>query len=517
MIRFPFEQGIRVIVNEAFVYRKAVVILFVLISMTFAVVGLVWPNTYKSSTTIIVDQKNIIQPLMEGAAVATTVTDRARIAREIIYGRNLLKKVMEETGQLESEHTGIELELLVESLKNRTKIVDVGKNLIKIEYEDSDPERALKTAEKLSELFISESLEAQAKESQSAFLFIEKQVEQYHTKLTTAEDELKEFRSLNLDARPGTEAEVGARISTLQERIEKASQDLKEAEIRKSSIEKQLFGEAEITGSLSREGQYRIRMNELQAELDTLRLNYHDTYPDIVRLRHQIDDLSRAILSEKEKRESGEYSGKTKPNEVDRQSIFLNPLYQNLRRELSETKTNIETLSARLKDNKRLMAVELKRGRRVHVGEAKLAELTRDYEVNRDIYRDLLRRRENARVSMNLDLTRQGMSLRVYQPAFLPLRTSGLRFIHFLLGGMLLGVSVPIMFLYFVFRFDPRVRIESIISDEMGLPVLSVIPHLTTPMEDQAISRDAVRLGAIVLSTITIALLVGLLRLQGVV
>ena len=40
--------------------------------------------------------------------------------------------------------------------------------------------------------------------------------------------------------------------------------------------------------------------------------------------------------------------------------------------------------------------------------ESALAELTRDYEVNRDIYQDMLRRRENARVSMELDRERRG-------------------------------------------------------------------------------------------------------------
>ena len=46
---------------------------------------------------------------------------------------------------------------------------------------------------------------------------------------------------------------------------------------------------------------------------------------------------------------------------------------------------------------------ELDRSRRIAASESALAELTRDYEVNRDIYQDLLKRRENARVSMNLD------------------------------------------------------------------------------------------------------------------
>ena len=55
------------------------------------------------------------------------------------------------------------------------------------------------------------------------------------------------------------------------------------------------------------------------------------------------------------------------------------------------------------RDRSRCSTQELDRSRRIAASESALAELTRDYEVNRDIYQDLLKRRENARVSMNLD------------------------------------------------------------------------------------------------------------------
>src|SRR3546814_4245213 len=49
--------------------------------------------------------------------------------------------------------------------------------------------------------------------------------------------------------------------------------------------------------------------------------------------------------------------------------------------------------------------------------EAVTAELTRDYTVNRDVYQDLLKRRESARVSMNLDADQDGPSFAVQNPA----------------------------------------------------------------------------------------------------
>ena len=47
----------------------------------------VLPIKYTSKTTILAQESDIIQPLLEGRAVATGVTDRAGIARQVIYSR----------------------------------------------------------------------------------------------------------------------------------------------------------------------------------------------------------------------------------------------------------------------------------------------------------------------------------------------------------------------------------------------------------------------------------------------
>ena len=112
-----------------------------------------------------------------------------------------------------------------------------------------------------------------------------------------------------------------------------------------------------------------------------------------------------------------------------------------LRSELSRVRSDMSALRARVSETETLLQGELDRGRRVADSEAKLAELTRDYEVNRDIYQDLLRRRENARVSMSLDSEHRGLTFRIQEPAALPLQPSGLRFLHFSLAGLALGAA----------------------------------------------------------------------------
>jgi polysaccharide chain length determinant protein (PEP-CTERM system associated) len=515
-MQINLEQFLRVLAGETFKYRNLAVGIFIFINLFAVIVGLMWPKTYTSSSTVFVEEKNIIQPLMQGAAVATSVTDRTRIAKEIIFGRKIMNQVIEEAGWLQDRLTDIEKEKLIDALKSRTTILSVGNNLVKIEYKDEVPARAFKTAQKYTELFISESLGTQTQEGQAAFEFIDNQVKEYHEKLSGAEQQLKEFRSVNVDARPGTEAEVAGRINALQATIEKTSLAIKEARIKQGSLEKQLSGEAEVAVTATREGQYIMRIGELQSQLDTLRLTYLDTYPDIVRIKHQIEDIQENIAQEKRKREAGRELVKSGGQVVVDESTRMNPLYQQLKQQLFETKTDIETLTTRLAETNQLLRVETSRARRIHAGEASLAELTRDYEVNRDIYHDLLKRRENARVSRNLNRDKQGLTLRVHEPAFLPLQPSGARFMYFVIGGLLLGFIAPPALIYGLQKADPRIRYSLLISDRLNLPVLAEVPHLMTPGEMVTISRSSRMHLIFIFTTLGFVLAISFFRFVGV-
>ena len=136
------------------------------------------------------------------------------------------------------------------------------------------------------------------------------------------------------------------------------------------------------------------------------------------------------------------------------------------------------------------MSSTLERGKRVHGGEVTLAELTRDYQVNRDIYQDLLKRRENARVSMNLDKEKQGLSFRIQEPATLPIDPSGLLFKHFIIAALVLGVLVPVGLVYAKLQIDPRIRVGSMVAERNNLPLLAVIPHLWQQTEIQVVRQE---------------------------
>lgn len=508
------EQLLRMLGRELLLRRKLVVVVFLLVNLVGVVVGLSWSKTYVSATTIYVEDKDILDPLMQGTAVRTPVTDRSRFAKEVIFGSKTMNRLAEELGMYAGDLSDIEKERIRDQLRDRTTVNQTGRSLIRIEHKHPDPKEAFRVTKLLAELYISGSHEEKLGESKAAHDFIDKQVREYHDKLQAVEEKLKHLRTSNLQAGiGGGESNIVNRINQIMTRLDQTSEQLRDAEIKKTSLERQLTGEAESTVVVTRTGRMRARIAELQVQMSSLRQTYQDAHPDVVRIRHQIDDLHEAIKAEEARRlqgtsgsaESGGYSA------VDEGAV-TNPLYQQLRMELSQTKILIDTLKARLVEANSQLGLEQNRGKSVHSGEATLAEVTRDYQVNNTLYQDLLKRREQALVSMNINKERQGLGFTIQDKAELPLRPSGLQLKYVLLIGTLLSVVLPASLLFALVMLDPRIRQSSTIMEQFKVPVLAVVPHLWSPPEVSHF-RQELR-WSVILAVGTLTMIAGFLVLR---
>ena len=505
------EQIVHALINESFHSRRLFVGLFVIVNIAMLAAGLLWPKSYVASTSIIVDEKNIIEPLMKGAAVPTEMADRNRNAREVILGGRVMNQVLERGGWL-ANRPALEREALIEQIKARTTITPVGRDVIKIDYRDSDQDRTLLVTKAFAELFIQEMVAEKESETRSAFDFIDKQAQEYQRKLMSTEEELRQLRSSSLDARPGSDIELSARLIALNTRIENTTLELREAEMKRASLERQVNGEAEVTVLATREGQFRARIAELQAKLDTLRLSFYDTHPDVVQLKNQIQDLRAEASAQRERREKSKPSERMEPDET----VVNNPVYQQLRRDLLQNQLSIDALKARIADAQRLLQEEVNRGKSLHSGDARLVELTRDDQINREIYQDLLRRRERARVSVSMDSDRQGSNFKILEPAKSSPSPNAPRFWQFVLGGFVLGVLIPLGLLFARLQFDPRVRLASAISERHKVPVAAIVPHLWSPGELLGLRKELTTLALIVTATLALSVTLSVGRLVGV-
>ena len=214
----------------------------------------------------------------------------------------------------------------------------------------------------------------------------------------------------------------------------------------------------------------------MQGQLDKLLLTYTDQYPDVIRIRHQMQDLRQQLAQSNQRKQSARLAGTPVPLD---NTVQMNPLYQQLKIQLSTTRSDAAASSARLGARSRCCNPSCAGARASPTRRTSPSELTRDYNVNRDVYQDLLKRRENARVSMNLDDEQRGLTFLIQNPAVMPLTPSGLRFMHFGLAGIALSLAIPFGLLFGLVRFDPRVRSVWQLERATGLTVLGDDPVLS--------------------------------------
>ena len=471
---------IRTFLTEAFLHKRAIVVAYTIISLTILAIGLKWPQDYYvSRSTIIVDDNSVIKPLMEGTAVPTDISAYATLAQELIFSRKIMDKVLENY-LVDSHQLPLSIQdKIIDEIEKGTKVSTMTKDFITIDYRDKNPKNAMKIAQLLADLYIQEIYQLKIKEGNSAYEFIDKQVQQYHQALTEAQEKLQAWHNSNITILSGMGREPNENVSRITSQIDEAEKELAEKKLIKESLEKQLAGESGVIEYLTLEDPYVKRLADLQTQLDTLRLSYHDNYPDIVQIRHQIEDLKEILNKGKNDKNN---TGIKKENQT-KETALLNPIAKDLRLELYRTESRILILNNAIDGLKRKKKEAIAMSYKINEIQTKQAELQRTYDVNFSVYQELIKKKEQARVSMSLDVKSQGNTLRVYTPAFLPSKPSGLRFLYFFIGSQLLGIALPLSILFIKITFDKKIRSEMIISDQLNLPLLAVIPHIYTPRE----------------------------------
>ncbi|OEY67761.1 XrtA system polysaccharide chain length determinant [Marinobacter sp. X15-166B] len=471
----PLTQLPAEIVRELRARKWLVFVVFALISFAVLITGLMWPYKYRSEVIIYIDDSNIIQPLMEGSAVATKISERTSEARQTLWTRALLEQAATDTSLFPAGSGGDSsenLERLIAKLRAGVQVQPRGKNYFSIGFQSTSQVEALRVAQKLAQLFIENSNKRKRTESRSAYEFIDKQVKSYEVQLASVEQNLQEFLSENVD---GTEEEATARMANLRRELEVAQLFREQFITKAKSLELQLSGIQPNIYNERTEDSYRARINAMQEQLDSLRLRYLDSYPDIIIVQEQLAQLKR-------QRQRALERGDTSAQTVIGESV-ANPLYQELRAQLVTANTEIETIETRIRSLNQLLDQQKERMERIQENKAQYAELTRDMQVNKQIYDDLLKRRERARVSMRLDVEGQGLNFRIVEAARYPLAPTGMQFNMFALGGLLLGALAPIGAIAGYLQIDPRVRSRRQLEDEVGLPVLVELPQVRTPFE----------------------------------
>lgn len=462
-------------------FRFWVVALFIGVSFCVLAVGTLWPKNYSTSALLVADITTIIEPLLKGRAAVTGI-DRSQQAREIIYTRTILEAAGKEAGLITRNTSPEQQDRIINDLRSGLNVKPEKNNYFRISFQSPNPDRSFEMLNAIINVFIEDTARRKREESLGAYTFIDTQVQSYKRQLEIAEEKLKDFKGENLD---GTEATVTARIAQLRNEIEALKITIEETQARIATIQQQLNNEGQYQQAKGQVDDLKQRRQVLATQLEQLLLSYQESYPDVISLREQIREIDQAIAK---LQADGEVFSNTAQIE--------NPLYEELRKQLQAADVDLRGQKRRMESLIHLQEQEYERAKRIAANQAQLSELTRDYNVTRDVYEEMLQRKESARLSMTLDIEGQGVTYRIQEPAAFPLQPSGLRFIHFALIGPILGLLLPIGLLVLYVMLDPHLRSARALQTQLppDIEMLAVIPHYHSPLGERLLKKDMVLL-----------------------
>jgi polysaccharide biosynthesis transport protein len=448
----------------------------------------IWPKTYEAKSTVAIESSSLIDPLIRGVGVSSNLEGGLNNLKNDITSRNIIERVLKKLDVDTNAKNPGQYEALIEGIKNNLNVIviqgsgrqtDSGTALFTISYKGKDPKTVRDIVNTLVSEYIEEKMGYRTSDAQGAYEFIKNQLLEYKNKVEESDKVIREFREKNPHMIPQNETSILGKIETLQTAKMESDIRLKELIRKKENIQKQLTGEKELTVAfVTQEGTPQGRLNYLNNQLVALTAKYTDNYPEVIKVKHEIEELKKGITHEKA---PGIERGGS-------ETSAINPIYQQLREELSKTDMEVESLRTRVAEVSRQQHELEKRLGEMPREQEEWSKLQRDKNVSQRIYDELLQKLENAKVSKDLEVTNKAGAFRVVDPAVLPLLPAKPNRVIMILLGLLFGSLSGFGVVLGLEHLKPSFKDESSIETLLKVPVLATIPQITTE-EDKLSAR----------------------------
>lgn len=397
---------------------------FVIVFFTATIGSFFLPKYYKSSVLIEVVEEKPVNPLasrelqyMSPTGQPPTLVEQLKTLTEKILSYphliTLVKTLKLDKGIADQ----VAYEKLLFGIRNRTDVRMRSPDVFLISYEDKDPVLARDVVRMLIGIFKAENVEKKTREAETAIQFAEKQAEIYKEKLRKSEEGLFNFRAKYPMQLPGKELDYNVSMLTnYQTSLTSVELNLKEAQNKADLVRKQLTGREPVVISADMIDlnpavtRLNSKLQDLQSKLDTVTVAKPND-PMIPDMQVEIEDTREQLRRETEKM-------------VDSETAQTAPLfYKRLEQKLRDARKDVDDLQARKKNLGKLVKEYEDKIETLPEQERQLAYLTRDTEVSENIYKMLVLKVEENRLTSE-EIKQKGTKYNTLDEARLPLKPS---------------------------------------------------------------------------------------------
>jgi polysaccharide chain length determinant protein (PEP-CTERM system associated) len=462
--------------------------LALLVAWTVCIVG--WagvmfiPQRYESNARAFVDVDGLLTPLLKGLIVNTTPAESESYLRQTLLSRPNLEQVIVLANLGGGALTSLQREELVDALATEIKVTTEGDNLVSISYSNNSPTVARDVVDALLTIFAEKAANSSRTEMDKARAFLTSQIQQYEVQLRASEQRRAAFRKQY--AAFFNESGV-ARPEVLQQQVAQLQQQYEDALTTRNALNAQLKQIPELLSvdsapTIANSGQIvaaspEVRLAQARRHLADLKLVDTAKHPDVITETRTVADLQAEV--DAERKTGGSAEGK---NQIS------NPAYEQLRLKLVDIETAIPAIKERLDKATADYGHAKSLGAQIPDIEAKSLDIDRDYEVIKQNYDELVKRRESANLSQAADDRADRTQFRVIDPPQVPIFPAFPN--RFLLLSLvtLVAIGVGIASPIGLSRAHPTYASVSRLRT-FGLPVLGAITSIPGPRSGSFVQR----------------------------
>lgn len=463
----------------------------------------VLPARYKSGTLILVEQ-----PTMPKDYVTPNVNDdlqeRLQSITQQILSRTRLLHIIDQMNLYASEHADRSPEEKVERMRKDIEIELVRDaqdrvTAFNVYYSASNPHIAQQVTSELTNLFINENLEVRQQQSEDTTKFLESQLETARQSLAAQEEKIRQFKGQHVGELPNQLASNLQILGGLQSQLQTEEDALNAANQQRVYLQTLLNQYRSLQSSPLKSPEAAPmglpaidqELDKLRSQLADLSSRYTDKHPDVRKLKDQIaktEKMRDQLLADLKSKQNGSDADTSvsATNTVDlAQASPTAQLQSQLQANQTEIKNREQTiagLKVKINDYQGRLNQE-------PVREQQLADLTRGYDQQKANYDDLLKKKNESAMATSMELLQQGERFRIIDPPSLPLKPEFPNRLKFCGIGLGVGFALGVVVVGAFEMFDDRLYTEKELKDLLPVAVISEIPVITNPSDEQKAKR----------------------------
>jgi polysaccharide chain length determinant protein (PEP-CTERM system associated) len=312
------------------------------------------PDVYAASARVYVDTKSLMGPTFEGLAISDNLAAQVETVSRALLTRPNLEAVARKTDLDLRVDNPQQMEFLITRLQERIEVQgNAERNVFSISYEDPDRDKAREVVAAIVDAFVENSLQGQGNDAEMTARALDAEIRDHENRLVKAESDLAQFKKDNLGYMPDDQGDYYARLQHALNAVSQTESQVRQLRLRRDELQRQIAGEEPVFGIMSgmpggpssvgcsQQGQ----IAQLESEVALLRVEFTDKHPSIVSSREIIAQLQEDCAAE---REAAAAAGMPLASSSGEQPLQANPVYQNLRIQLSNAEVELAGMEAEL-------------------------------------------------------------------------------------------------------------------------------------------------------------------------